>query len=71
MGQRAAAGTELLKRTKVTLRDLPAVEVVHQYGAEYAVVGEWTLDPREEPDPLEAWDNAKAWAAYALWLEAK
>ncbi len=40
-------------------------------GYDWVRAGEWTFDPREEDDSTKAWENAKAWAAYALWLETK
>jgi len=52
--------------------DLPEVtERTDRHDNVYIHAGDWSFDPTEDNSPAYAWDAAKAWAAYALHLEAK
>jgi hypothetical protein len=57
-----------LRPVEVRLRDLPEVEFSNTFGYESIRAGGWTFDPIEENDAMSAMESAKAWAAYALWL---
>lgn len=68
MGQRSRnLRAAVLSSVRFPIKDLPEIREMN----DFVFAGEWSFDPTEDPYPEQAWAAAKAWAAYALWLEAR